>query len=113
MAAYELDERARFSIVLALTAGSGDRTLLGQQDAQGRGLGLTRAEIDAARRGFSFDYRTARAMALALAHEEGMRQDRRRQAIRAGIDRVACAEIEQMAAKLLPAPSAKGLQNHG
>lgn len=107
MAAHGLDEKGRFCIVVALTAGSGDRERQARQDAQGRRLGLTRAEIDAARRGCSFDFCTSKAIALALAQDEAIREHRRRDAIRAGIDNLACAEIERMAAKLLAPPIAK------
>ena len=110
MAAHGLDERGRFCIVVALTAGSGDGEREARQDAQGRRLGLTRAEIDAARRGFSFDFCTSKAIALALARDQTIREHRRRDAIRAGIDNLACAEIERLAAKLLAAPFAKRTQ---
>ncbi|WP_313699935.1 hypothetical protein [Achromobacter sp.] len=107
MAAHGLDEKGRFCIVVALTAGSSNPERRARQDAQGRRLGLTRAEIDAARRGFSFDFCTSKAIALALAQDEAIRVSRRRDAIRAGIDNQACAEIERMAVKLLAPPIAK------
>ncbi|WP_312429771.1 hypothetical protein [Achromobacter sp.] len=104
MAAHGLDEKGRFCIVVALTAGSGNLERQARLDARGRRLGLTRAEIDAARRGFSFDFCTSKAIALALARDEAVRERRRHEAIRAGIDPLACAKIERLAAKLL-APS--------
>lgn len=110
MAAHRLDEKGRFCIVVALTAGSNTPERRARQDAQGSRLGLTRAEIDAARRGFSFDFCTSKAIALALASDEATRERRRHEAIRAGIDNLACAEIERMAAKLLAPPFAKRTQ---
>ncbi|MGY2800075.1 hypothetical protein ACVWV0_004351 [Ewingella americana] len=111
MAVQGLDERKRFVIVIALTADSGDSALFAQQDEEGRKLGLTRAEIAAARRGFSFDFSTSKAIALALAREEGVLNDSRSQAMRAGIDTMTCAEIERMAAELAVIHSAKVCQN--
>lgn len=100
MPVHGLDERERCCIVMALTAGSSDDELVTQQAEQGRRLGLTRAEIDAARRGFSFDFRISKAIALALAREEEVLEDSRSQAIRAGIDKQTCVLIERMAAEL-------------
>lgn len=108
MAAHGLDEKGRFCIVVALTAAGINAERRARQDAQGRRLGLTRAEISAARRGFSFDFCTSKAIALALANDEATRECRRREAIRAGTDNLACAEIERMAAKLLAPPFLKG-----
>jgi hypothetical protein len=51
MAALKLDERARLSIELALTAKNADPVLLQRQDAVAKRVGLSDAEIDAARRG--------------------------------------------------------------
>lgn len=111
MVVHGLDERKRFVIIIALTAQSGDATLVAQQDEEGRKLGLTRAEIDAARRGFSFDFSTSKAIALALAREESVLKVSRNQAMRAGIDIMTCAEIERMAAELAVIHSAKVCQN--
>ncbi|PWC32884.1 hypothetical protein TSO352_20005 [Azospirillum sp. TSO35-2] len=93
------------SIELALTAGSGDRPLLQQQDTAARRLGMTGAEIDAARRGSSFDFHTSQAIALALASNDEDRGSRRGRAVRAGIDGQACRKIEHLAAAFRNQPS--------
>ncbi|MBP2302723.1 hypothetical protein [Azospirillum picis] len=67
MAGVTLDERTRLSIEIALTAHSGCLPLLQRQDADASRLGMTDAEVDAARRGSSFDFSIAQATALALA----------------------------------------------
>lgn len=103
MAGFRLDERARLSIELALTAGRGDTLLLQRQDADAKRLGMTGAEVDAARRGSSFDFPISRAIALALASNDEDRSSRRERAVKAGIDGRACLEIEHLAAALIPA----------
>ncbi len=103
MAGFRLDERARLSIELALTAGSGNTLLLQRQDADAKRLGMTGAEVDAARRGSSFDFPISRAIALAIASNDEDRSSRRERAAKAGIDRGACLEIERLAAALIPA----------
>jgi hypothetical protein len=87
-----LDGRMRLSIELALTAANPDP----HQDAAARALGMTGAEIDAARRGWSFDVRTSLALALAIACEN-TRRDRRARALKAGIPEAVCHEIEALA----------------
>ena len=59
------EDRIRLSIELALTAKDTQRQET--QDAEARALGMSGAEIDAARRGRSFDAKTSIAMALAIA----------------------------------------------
>ncbi|MBY6264857.1 hypothetical protein EI613_23475 [Azospirillum sp. 412522] len=100
------------SIELALTAGIGDMPLLRRQDADAKRLGLTGAEIDAAREGSSFDFPIAQAIALALAASDEDRAARRERAARAGIDGRTCLEIEHLAAALVKCPSAK-VRHHG
>lgn len=95
-----LDEKLQFSIVLALTAASAGQELLSQQDELGRQLGMTRAEIKAARQGFSFDHRSSKAIALALASRTGSRRRQHSEALRAGIDAQSCMRIEKLAAEL-------------
>ena len=107
MAGFTLNERARLSIELALTAGSGDGPLLRRQDADARRLGLTGAEVDAAREGTSFDFPISQAMALALASSDEDRAVRRELAARAGIDGRTCLEIEHLAAALMKPLSTK------
>lgn len=98
MSSFTLDERARLSIVLALTAGT-DGTPFHDQEADARRLGLCGAEIDAARRGLSFDALRARALALAIATRAGdaPRRAERARAVRLGIADEVCREIEGFA----------------
>jgi len=63
------EDRIRLSIELALTAKDTQRQET--QDAEARALGMSGAEIDAARRGRSFDAKTSIAMALAIASASG------------------------------------------
>lgn len=107
MAGFTFNERARLSIELALTAGSGNVPLLLRQDAEANRLGLTGAEVDAARKGSSFDFPISQAIALALASSDEERTVRRERAARAGIDGRTCLEIERLAAALLKPLSAK------
>jgi len=97
MIGFSLDERARLSIELALTATSNDALLLEQQDATAKRLGMTGAEIDIARQGSSFEFLTSRAIALALATTEEDRAKRRASAAKAGIDEQTRADIEKLA----------------
>jgi hypothetical protein len=69
MPRYDLAERIRFSIELALTAGHDDGELHSRQDAEGRSIGMSGAEIDAARSGRSFDAQISGALALAIARD--------------------------------------------
>lgn len=112
MAGFTLDERGRLAIELALTAGSGDALLLRRQDTDARRLGLTGAEVDAARHGSSFDFPVSQAIALALASGDEDREARRERAVRAGIDGRTCLEIEHLAAAMMGRPSAKA-RGHG
>ncbi len=67
MSSFSLDGRARQSIALALFDGNRDVPLPPERETEARRLGLCGAEVDAARRGRSFDARMSRALALALA----------------------------------------------
>jgi hypothetical protein len=99
---FALDGRARLSIELALTAASQDTLRHQQQEADARRLGMSGAEIDAARRGWSFNVQTSVAMALAIA--AGDDKNRRRQherALQAGIPEDVCLEIEDVAGHLI------------
>lgn len=101
MNASPLDERTRISIELALTAHSADASIHRQQDLRARALGLSGAEIDAARRGGSFDARTAIAVSLATATGQDPRRHREQigRARGAGISEQACADIAALAAR--------------
>lgn len=110
-AAGFIEEKLRFAIVLALTAGGTDAAVLLQQDERARQLGMTRAEVSAARQGFSFDYRTSKALALALAWRNGSARAQRGESLRAGIDAQTCARIERLAAELSTASSFGGKKN--
>ena len=98
MSRFTLDERVRLSIELALTANDADPLRLQQQDTEARRLHMSGAEIDAARRGWSFDVHTSIALALALGASSG--QDvgtQRDRALRAGIGEAICDQIEKFA----------------
>lgn len=97
MHTFKLDERARLSIEMALTGNQGDLALMRRQGEEATRLGMCGAEIDAARVGRSFDLRRARVLQLALAAKREEREDARRRAIQAGIDRQACREVETIA----------------
>lgn len=95
MGQFTLDARAQLSINIALAAanGDGERLRLGEQTA--RRLGFTGAELDALRRGSSFDFQLSRAIGLALAPDA----EHRDRALRAGLDEQACRAIEAFAAR--------------
>ena len=63
--------RLMIEVELALDAGDADPGRRSRQDAEAARIGLTGAEIDAARAGRSFDARAAAAIALALACRSG------------------------------------------
>jgi hypothetical protein len=99
MTGFTLDECARLSIELALTANSHDRLQREQQDTRAKALGMTGAEIDAARSGKSFDVRTSAVLALAMASndDDERRRGQRARALKAGITEDVCFEIEALA----------------
>lgn len=68
---------------------------------------MSGAEIDAARRGRSFDAQISVALALALASNEEQRRAQRARALKAGIDADVSGEIEELAARLTSIPPAK------
>ncbi len=93
MARFILDERARLVIALWLTANADNPDLHQRQEAEARRLGLSGAEIDAARSGRSFDAQISAVLALAAA--EGLeRPGLCEHARRLGIDDIARAEID-------------------
>jgi len=108
MSCFTLDERVRLSIELALTAEVKDPLLAEQQEVAARRLGMSGAEIDAARSGWSFDVRTSVAVALAIVSARSdveRHRQQRSKAIKAGITEDGCLEIETLAgrfAKLSP-----------
>lgn len=97
----DLDERTQMSIELAMTAASQDASLHPQQDVQARALGMSGAEIDAARHGGSFDARIAIAVALATAAGQDSQRHREQvvRALRAGLSEQACRDIQALAAR--------------
>ena len=94
MTEFKLDGRVRLSVELALTAASGDFPLFRAQEEIARAIGMTRAEVDIARRGGSFDIKASMAVALALK----VCEENRQRALRAGLCARSCAEVEKMAA---------------
>jgi hypothetical protein len=97
MAGSTLDGRLRLAIELALTSGDDDPLRRRRQEDRARGLGLSGAEIDAARGGRSFDAQTSIALALATARGDEERRRQRLRALKAGISADACREIEAFA----------------
>lgn len=100
MARLTIGERTRLSIDMALAARDEDPGRQRRHEAEGRRLGMTGAEIDAAREGRSFDAQISMAIALALATRLGTEDGRRRQraqAGRLGLSEEACAAIEAYA----------------
>ncbi|WP_245930729.1 hypothetical protein [Methylobacterium radiodurans] len=108
MSSFTLDGRARLSIALALVDGNRDVPVSADREAEARRLGLCGAEIDAARQGRSFDARTSRALALALAaaaHDGDRLADERERAARSGISAEVCREIERLAESFAALPA--------
>ncbi|QOZ13319.1 hypothetical protein [Bradyrhizobium sp. CCBAU 51765] len=102
MPGFNLDERVRLSIEMALTA-EGHSSLRQRQDVEARGLGMSGAEIDAARRGRSFDAWTSIALALARAACQGddaELKNHREKVLSSGISEVTCQEIEEFAERV-------------
>jgi hypothetical protein len=107
MSSFTLDGRARLSIALALVDGNRDGPVPPDREAEARRLGLCGAEIDAARQGRSFDARTSRALALALAaaaHDSDRVADERRRAVKSGLSEEVCREIERLAESFAALP---------
>ena len=104
MTASLLAERVRLAIELALTDCS-DAARTHRQESEGRRLGMSGAEIDAARRGRGFDVRICRALSLAAASRSGTgRSTERSRALRAGLPEPLCHEIEQLAEQFASPP---------
>ncbi|GJE46944.1 hypothetical protein [Methylobacterium soli] len=100
MSSFTLDGRVRLSIVLALVDNGRDPPASPGREAEARGLGMCGAEVDAARRGRSFDVRTSRALALALeaaSRDGGRLHEERARAVWSGIPAEVCREIESLA----------------
>lgn len=101
MTTAALTGRVRLSIELALTFATADPPWLQRQEETARRLGMSGAEIDAARRGRSFDARASLALALALAtsgRDGGCRRQARARALKAGFSDADCDEIGRLAA---------------
>jgi hypothetical protein len=94
MSGFLLDDRMRLSIEVALAAASGDTRRLCRAEDAAMAAGMTGAEIDAFRRGESFDFQLSRAIGLALAPD----QELLRRARRAGLSDRVCMDIAALAA---------------
>jgi hypothetical protein len=105
MAHFTLNERVRLSIEIALAARIDDPGLHRLQYEEAKRLGMSGAEIDAARRGRSFDAQISIALALATAPDAAQRQTQRQRARKAGIADDVSDRIEQLAAALREARS--------
>jgi hypothetical protein len=106
MSIFKFDARARLTVEIALTAGERTASRDQWQEAEARLLGMSGAEIDVARQGRSFDVRMSSAIALATA-EDIERDLARTKAIRAGVSKDVCEEIEQFAISLAAARNAE------
>jgi hypothetical protein len=92
-----LDGRLRLAVELALTKCADPARAL-RQENEGRRLGMSGAEIDAARRGHGFDVQISRALSLAAASQSSAGPSvERKRALRAGLPEPVCREIEQLA----------------
>lgn len=108
MSSFTVDGRVRLSIALALADVGRGPPVPARWESEARTLGMCSAEIDAARRGRSFDLRTSWALSLALAavaRDGGRLSQERRQAVRSGIPTEVCREIEILAEDLAGAAS--------
>ncbi|WP_157220486.1 hypothetical protein [Flavisphingomonas formosensis] len=94
-----LDALTCLSIEMALTGDRDDPVLHQRQNSQAARLGMSGAEIDAARAGRSFDLRRSRALALALASTDE-RDEVRERARQAGLCEQACREVERLAGQV-------------
>jgi len=97
MSCFTMGDRVRLSIELALTADSVDPLRRERQDDFARGLGMTRAEIDVARGGSSFDAMTSIVVALAIAFRRGAEHQvasARERALNARVPEGICREIQ-------------------
>ncbi|HVJ53713.1 MAG TPA: hypothetical protein VM689_14695 [Aliidongia sp.] len=100
MSAKFLDRRLRLQLELSFAQDPGAETLLCPRETQARALGLTGAEIDAARAGRAFDVRAAGAMALCRALRMADPTEiaaARQHASAIGIDAEEIVEIERLA----------------
>ncbi len=94
---FSLNDRTRISIVLALSAGEADPLRRERQEVKARKLGMTGAEVDAARRGSSFDARASLAVTFAVAIMEGAKEAvecKRDRMLKAGFGEETLSEIE-------------------
>jgi hypothetical protein len=110
MSGFALGERVKLSITLALTTDATDALHLREQEKDARRLGMSGADIDAARRGWSFDVQTSIALNLAMAaasRNKAARAKQRKRAVLAGIDETVCDGIERLAADIADASSVK------
>jgi hypothetical protein len=92
--------RMKLTIELALSADRNDVVGRQRQDGDAKKLGLTGAEVDFARRGYSFDVQTSIALELALAAKATDKEAQRKahaRAVRAGIPENVCRAIEDFA----------------
>jgi hypothetical protein len=96
-----LSQRLKLHIELAVAGDHACADTRRRQELVARGLGMTGAEIDAARDGRSFDIRMTRALAVvcALRDVDPTRIEHARElALQSGIDRDELAMIERLAA---------------
>ena len=89
----KLDVRTRLSIAMGLVGDQGSPTLIHQHDEVAAQLGMSGAEIDAARTGRRFDVRGTRALELVFAFQGRDHGNVQSPAIQSAIDEDACREM--------------------
>jgi hypothetical protein len=100
VACLALSERLAIQIAISLDAGDASGAIAPEHLDRAKTLGLTGAEIEAARQGRSFDVRDAAAVALAKAVCIGSPEEiagARCRAALAGLDKSAVRATEQLA----------------
>lgn len=105
----DLSPRLRVQVVLALSGDIACPEEAHHQEQAARDLGLTGAEIDVARRGSSFDRRTAAVVAYACALRQADPRQvalTRRQALVDGSTLLELSLVEQLTAYLMGMASA-------
>lgn len=108
---HSVDKRIQVLVEIALTNDCGCIQMARRQEKVARRLGLTGAEVDAARAGRSFDVRSDAAVRLACAAQSSARSavsEARNRAARAGFDESDLIAIERLAKTIKLSTRVKG-----
>ena len=100
---HSLDKRIGILVEIALTHDSDRSRTIERQEKAARHLGVTGAEMDAARAGRSFDVKSGAAVRLALAVQSQNRSAitaARERASQVGLNESDLAAIERLTAKI-------------